>query len=678
MKCFKIYLFFFVILGVTVFSAFVNESTADWGEAQRIDRDKRNITVRNPQIAVDMNGNAVVVWERWTGGHSTINANNYVVGKGWGKAQLIQSDENKGWDNKFPDVVMDSKGNAIAIWCEPAWPNYNIYANRYVAKDGWAKSQLIATGAGNVCDDTNSNTQIAMDSNGNAIVVWAVWSGSASRIYTNRYIAGQGWGKAERIQTDESVNAMSPYLAIDSKGNAILVWRQFDKTKHYRIYASHYNLDKGWSEARIIQTVDGRDATVPNIVIDSKGNAIAVWKQFGAKFKWMIYTNFYKVGEGWGNAQPINTSSGEIIIHGPRIAIDTRGNAIVMWTQETRKGASFFAIRYTTDKGWDKAMPIDADKGIIRDLQIAMDHKGNAIAFWAQEGNSGKSVWLNQYELRKGWGAPQTMQTANAEGSDNPRVAIDPKGNAIAVWAQWGKTTGIWARQYISDNGFQKDAGFSDKKESDDEEEFIIVKGKGIEICELYQKNLNSFAPLHPSYLICERNFKPEFKEFSQPQWEEIDILENKELLKKIEDFVGEHRSNNPEEWIKEVKWDIENRHTVMKQTKVDIDNDGKKENVIKYYRGICGGTRFYGSSIVVVNNERKTIDPKKIPLGPENEPVGIGYWMYDIFNYKGKVYFDKGYHEFKNDKFTYFVDIFITENNKTHKICKYRSKFDE
>jgi hypothetical protein len=71
-----------------------------------------------------------------------------------------------------------------------------------------------------------------MDSNGNAVAVWA----QAGSIYADRYAAGS-WGTAKLLETG-SLDAYVPQVAMDGHGNALGVWQQNDGA-HLSIY---YNI----------------------------------------------------------------------------------------------------------------------------------------------------------------------------------------------------------------------------------------------------------------------------------------------------------------------------------------------------------------------------------------------------------------------------------------------------
>ena len=51
-----------------------------------------------------------------------------------------------------------------------------------------------------------------------------------------------------------------------------------------------------------------------------------------------------------------------------------------------------------------------------------------------------------------GWGTPELIENADAGDAFSPRIAVDPQGNAVAVWKQSdGVRDNIWANRFVED-----------------------------------------------------------------------------------------------------------------------------------------------------------------------------------------------------------------------------------
>lgn len=90
-----------------------------------------------PKVAMDGNGNAVVVWMQQLGIEFNASAAHYRVGSGW-EAVVLLENENSSVNGGFQQssVAMDNAGNAIAVWAQRIGVQSYIYANRYTPGQG--------------------------------------------------------------------------------------------------------------------------------------------------------------------------------------------------------------------------------------------------------------------------------------------------------------------------------------------------------------------------------------------------------------------------------------------------------------------------------------------------------------------------------------------------------------
>ena len=338
---------------------------------------------KNPQVAVDNNGNAVAVWEEWEVGsdHWSIYSARYSSGA-WGAAKLI---DNGAYPAHNPEVAMDGKGTAIAVWEQFDGAYFSIYSARYSAGH-WGTPKMIDTGVGD-----SYYPQIAMDDHGNAVAVWMHFGlPTDNNIFVNRYSAG-AWGTARAIKTGTGT-AYDPQIAMDGKGTAITVWQQNDGA-HFSIYASRYSAGV-WARAKVIETAPG-DAATPQIAMDSNGNGVAVWQQYdGAHFS--IYSNRYAAGH-WGTAKLIET--GATNADDPQVAMDSNGNAEVVWVQSDSSGQNCIVANRCSSGAWGKAGAIETVIGDASIPQVAMSDNGRAVVVWRQGGVTPYAIYATSMTM---------------------------------------------------------------------------------------------------------------------------------------------------------------------------------------------------------------------------------------------------------------------------------------
>ncbi|MEJ2329523.1 MAG: hypothetical protein P8Z33_06590 [Gammaproteobacteria bacterium] len=386
------------------YSVFANTTIAGrWGTEEIIE--SRIFDAAQPWIAADSGGNAVAVWTHDDrDGPRNILANWYETGSDWQVEEQI--------DDKFgnilspPRIAADNNGNALAVWGKSDG-EISVYSNRYTAIDGWGTEETIESG-----DGAAYGPEIAMDSEGNAVAIWSQDdSDGVFSIYANRYIAGQGWQTEEQIESGSGTTRHdddSVYLDVDmdATGNAIAVWSQEDEDGNFSVYANRYTPGEGWGNERIIES-GTETATSVAVDMDSAGNAFAVWQQedegFDVSPVSSIYSNRYELVTGWGPAQLIE-SGDENAIH-PDIQTDLNDNAIAVWIQGDTTG-SIYSNRYVVndDTGWGTENLLESSSGQVdpeSPPSLAIDSEGNAVVVWAQEeftGSGRYSVYTNRFE----------------------------------------------------------------------------------------------------------------------------------------------------------------------------------------------------------------------------------------------------------------------------------------
>jgi hypothetical protein len=393
-----------------------------------------------PQIAFDPNGNALAVWMQSDGSGHSIWSNRYTADTGWGVSQLIETGNG---DAEGPHIAVDRNGNAFAVWSQLDGTNFKIWSNRYTAGSGWGTPQLIENDATELAD----SPRIAMDANGDALVIWLQDGGPRLDVWANRYTAGSGWGTPQLIETDSAGNAFNHQLASDANGNGLAVWQQYDGTR-YNIWSNLYTAGAGWGTAQLIETDNAGLAAVPQVAFDASGNALAVWSQLeGIRMK--IWSNRYTPGTGWATAQLIETNNTEDA-SGPQIAFDLNGNALAVWYQHDGTRYNIWSNRYTAGASWGTPQLIETDDaGDATNARIAFDAQGNALAIWTQSDGTRNNIWSNRYSADAGWGMAQLIESNLGNASGTPQIAVEANGNALAIWTQSdGTLFKVWSNRY--------------------------------------------------------------------------------------------------------------------------------------------------------------------------------------------------------------------------------------
>jgi hypothetical protein len=143
------------------------------------------------------------------------------------------------------------------------------------------------------------------------------------------------------------------------------------------------------------------------------------------------------------------------LVSSPDVAFDARGRLLLVWTQARRQGSRGFAYKgpfevmaqtWTEAKGWGAVKTMGPAKNfILAQPRLAVNPRGDAILAWRGYRRSGRriveAVSTSFRPAEHGW---QPIQQPPGGGPYRD-VTLDAKGNAYAVW-----TTYAGPRNYFS------------------------------------------------------------------------------------------------------------------------------------------------------------------------------------------------------------------------------------
>ncbi|MGZ6638599.1 MAG: hypothetical protein ACXVII_37790 [Solirubrobacteraceae bacterium] len=121
-------------------------------------------------MAVDGQGNAIAVWQRSDGTNTIVQAAARAAGGSFGAPQDLSA---AGQKAGFPEVALDGQGNAIAVWQRFDGTNFIMQAAVRAAGGSFGAPQDLSA-AGQTANDP----QVAVDGRGNAIAVWSRSNGT--------------------------------------------------------------------------------------------------------------------------------------------------------------------------------------------------------------------------------------------------------------------------------------------------------------------------------------------------------------------------------------------------------------------------------------------------------------------------------------------------------------------
>lgn len=278
-------------------------------------------------VAVNPVGEATAVWllERDGGNRSVVQSATRPAGGSW-SAPVDLSPMRQ--DASFPQLVLDPQGDATAIW-EEEQSGAIRSATRPPGGSWSAPVALTAVG------ETAHFPQLTFDAQGNAIAVWQGYAPRGSVIRSATRPAGGSWSAPVRLSEPRRF-AQDAQIAVDPRGDATAIWAR-SNGRNLVIQGAMRPAGGSWSAPVDISAGDGQGGEHPRLVVDSLGDATAVWKGYDRKRGTFAIQGATRSPAGrWSRPVDISRRAGDV--SEPQIAIDPQGTSTVIWAIGARGG----------------------------------------------------------------------------------------------------------------------------------------------------------------------------------------------------------------------------------------------------------------------------------------------------------------------------------------------------
>lgn len=179
-----------------------------------------------------------------------------------------------------------------------------------------------------------------------------------------------------------------------------------------------------WPEPVTLSSPGARGAP---IAIDAKGNALAVWSEYGPG-GWRQRYRWYVPGRGWARAGVLSEGAREPIV---RVALTPRGEATVLWDDRDSRGPNFPTSITTAPPGGKFAPPREISQGLVTTSLLADDEGGALLVQQQVEVSQGGALFVSTRQPGGEFGPPQRL----ADSPSSSSAAISPAGAAAVVWS---------------------------------------------------------------------------------------------------------------------------------------------------------------------------------------------------------------------------------------------------
>jgi hypothetical protein len=383
----------------------------------------------SPDVGVDTGGDAVFTWQGYNGANYRVQTRTRSAA---GALSGVRNLSAAGQDAEFPQVAVDSGGDAVFVWMRFDGANHRVQARTRSAAGVLSPVQdLSASGQDGLFP------QVAVDPAGDAVFTWTRFDGATDRVQTRARSAAGALSAVRNLSTAGQY-AYDPRVAVDTGGDAVFTWRLFDgATSNYRVQTRARSAAGALSAVQNLSAA-GETTHYPRVAVDPAGDAVFAWTRFdGATDR--VQTRARSAAGALSPVQNLS-AAGQYALF-PEVADDGDGNAVFTWV---RYDGANDRVQALTRSAAGVLSPVQDLSGSGQDAefpQVALDTGGDAVFTWQRADHPGVDVV--QARERSAAGALFAVQTlSDGEGSATvPQVGVDGGGDAVVTWLRSDATT---------------------------------------------------------------------------------------------------------------------------------------------------------------------------------------------------------------------------------------------
>ena len=436
-------------------------ANAAWGTPQTIFSVAGVSNLQLPRVARDAAGDVVAVWERYPekGDWGAVEAATRRAGGSW-SVPIRLGFGSAG--TSPPEVVMDSGGEAMVVWEQSTFDGKQgkkqraarlvVEARSHRVEGGWGRIAVLASrqeefGAGEEPSERAPGPRVAVSGRRDVTVAFSMRERDAKPVNGSEDILvftrrGGRWHSP--VVVAHTVNNAEMQLALDGRGETILAWDHGGPSGERESWVETLVLAGNGKPEGSPQVLSAKSKASygQDLAVNSRGAAVLIWSQELGE------------GEGYGPIEVATRPTGGRFTTKPVTlahkslpavaAINAQGTATVLFERSIPEGPEkeeglgpLEAATHPADGGWSKPEMVSPQ---ANPQALACGPHGELVALWeANLGLSGQPPgrhWVIDASIQPPGGAWQPPETISPEHTqeDTAGLALAASGQATAIW----------------------------------------------------------------------------------------------------------------------------------------------------------------------------------------------------------------------------------------------------
>ena len=442
--------FLSVMLSAAIVAAAASPAAATIGAPFNVSAAANNASA--PEVAVvESTGDVVYVWERFDGANSRIETRTRSAAGVLGDVKTLSSANQ---DALAPQVAVDVDGDAVFTWARFDGTNWRIQARARSAAGTLSPVQDISAGGRDAYDFNclGCAPRLDVDAVGNAVFVWRRFDGTNWRIETRARTFAGALSPVQSV-SDPGATALFPDIAVDADGDAILAWTRHDGSN----WRAQSRVRTAAGGLGAVQNLSDPGQSAYGVEVDATpaGDAVYSWARFDDT-DFRVQARARSAAGTFSGVQTLSAENENVELTSAHVGVDSDGDATFAWLVVGDSNTYLRTRSRSTSGTLGAVQTLDID---VSDPGVAVGPGGEALFTW--QGlvcNDESCVSVPTAQARSATGELSSAQVVGEFGEEIA-AAVDAGGGATVVWrgsdgtnnrvqAATGPATGTFANQF--------------------------------------------------------------------------------------------------------------------------------------------------------------------------------------------------------------------------------------
>ncbi|HET6998197.1 MAG TPA: substrate-binding domain-containing protein [Solirubrobacterales bacterium] len=312
-----------------------------------------------------------------------------------------------------------------------------LLASPALAAPPWSAPVYISAPGGSV-----QQPHVVLDSDGDALTVWERFNIGATKatIQSAGKEPGGAWGTPLDLSA-VGQTSVNPQIATNADGDAVAVWGHFVgpiTASELVVQGATKPAGGAWS-APFDLTAPGANAYDATVAINGDGEAVAIWGRSNGSHR-IVQAALMATGGAW--SPTVDLSSPGQNAFAPKVAFNDSGDAVVLWQRSNGSNEIIQAASKAGGGAWGAPVNLSVAGRTARNAEVALDPAGNAVAVWARFDGANDIVQSASRPAGGSWSAPVDL-SAPGGAAGRPQIALQGNGYALSIWSRFNGTHNI-------------------------------------------------------------------------------------------------------------------------------------------------------------------------------------------------------------------------------------------